>query len=98
MQMELENTFGKVGGASTYLQLVNMVKFQFTDSTDLPLQIQEFQENYTRILLNGHSKLSKDLTTFIFCSCVPESYQDTAWQYLNNITNISNYKIQDAIN
>ena len=35
----LEATFGKAGGASTYLQLVNMVKIQFTDSTDLLSQI-----------------------------------------------------------
>ena len=31
----LKTQFGKVGGASTYLQLVNMVKIQFTDLTDL---------------------------------------------------------------
>ena len=35
----LEATFGKVGGALTYLQLVNMVKIQFTDSTELLSQI-----------------------------------------------------------
>ena len=38
----LETTFGKAGGASTYLQLVNMVKIQFTDSMDLLSQIQQF--------------------------------------------------------
>ena len=42
----LETTFGQVGVALTYLQLVNMVKIQFTDSTDLLLQIQQFQDNY----------------------------------------------------
>ena len=42
----LETTFGKAGGASTYLQLVNMVKIQFTDSMDLLSQIQQFQDNY----------------------------------------------------
>ena len=41
----LEAKFGKVGGASTYLQLVNMVKIQFTDLTDLLSQIQQFQDN-----------------------------------------------------
>ena len=42
----LETTFGKAGGATTYLQLVNMVKIQFTDSTELLSQIQQFQDNY----------------------------------------------------
>ena len=37
-----ENCFRKVGGAMTYLQLVNMVKIQFTNLTDLLPQIQEF--------------------------------------------------------
>ena len=36
----LETKFGKAGGAQTYLQLVNMVKIQITDSTDLLPQIQ----------------------------------------------------------
>ena len=36
----LKTKFGAVGGAQTYLQLVNMVKIQFTDRTDLLLQIQ----------------------------------------------------------
>ena len=35
----LEAKFGKMGGALTYLQLVNMVKIQFTDSTALLSQI-----------------------------------------------------------
>ena len=61
----------------TYLQLVNMVKIQFTNLTDLLPQIQEFQENYTRMILNGHSKLSKDLIIFMFCSSLPESYELT---------------------
>ena len=69
----LETTFGAAGGALTYLQLVNMVKIQFTDSTDLLPQIQGFQDNYAQISLNGHSKLSKDLATFMFCSSSPDS-------------------------
>ena len=36
----------KRGGASTYLQVVNMVKIQFTDSVDMLSQIQQFQDNY----------------------------------------------------
>ena len=36
----LETEFGKAGGAQTYLQLVNMVKIQFTNLTDLLPQIQ----------------------------------------------------------
>ena len=47
-------------GALTYLQLVNMVKNQFTDPTDLLPQIQGFQDNYNWITLNGHSKLPED--------------------------------------
>ena len=94
----LEAKFRKAGRASTYFQLVNMVKIQFTNSLDLLLQIQEFQENCTQILSNGHSTLSKDITTFIFCSCLPNSYQDTTWKYFDNITSIANYKIQDTIN
>ena len=42
----LEATIRKAGGASTYLQLVNMVKIQFTDLMDLLTQIQQFQDNY----------------------------------------------------
>ena len=57
----LDAAFGKVGGASTYLQLVNMVKIQFTNSTDLLSQIQQFQDNYNQITSNGHSRLSEDL-------------------------------------
>ena len=53
--VQLETDFGRVGGALTYLQLVNMVKIEFTDSMDLLLQIQQFLENYNRITLNGHS-------------------------------------------
>ena len=46
---------------------------------------------------NGHSKPSEDLATFIFCSSLPDSYELTAWQYLNNITAIANYKLSDII-
>ena len=93
----LEATFGAVGGASTYLQLVNMVKIQFTDLMDLLPQIQGFQDNYNQITSNGHSRLSEDLATFMFCSNLPDSYESTAWQYLDNITAIVNYKISDII-
>ena len=46
----LETEFGAAGGAQTYLQLVNMVKIQITDSTDLLPQIQNFQDNYNLIM------------------------------------------------
>ena len=84
-------------GATTYLQLVNMVNIRFTNSTDLLLQIQEFQDNYNQILSIGHSELSEDLATFMLCSHLPKSYEATARQYLDNITNIANYKILDII-
>ena len=76
----LEATFGKAGEASTYLQLVNMVKIQFTNLMDLLSQIQQFQDNYNRITSNGHSGLSKDLATFMFCSSLSKSYKLTTWQ------------------
>ena len=93
----LEATYRKAGGASTYLQLVNMVKIQFTDSMDLLSQIQQLQDNYNQITSNGHSKLSEDLATFMFCLSLPDSYQLTAQQYLDNITTIANYKLSDII-
>ena len=93
----LEATFGEVGGASTYLQLVNMVKIQITNSMDLLSQIQQFQDNYNRITLNGYSRLSEDLATFMFCLSLPTSYELTTWQYLDNITAIANYKLTDII-
>ena len=93
----LEATFRKAGGALTYLQLVNMVKIQFTDSMDLLSQIQQFQDNNNQITSNGHSKLSEDLATFMFCSSLPDSYEPTAWQYLDNIMVIANYKLSDII-
>ena len=46
----LETEFGKAEGAQTYLQLVNMVKIQFTNSKDLLLQIQQFLDNYSWIV------------------------------------------------
>ena len=85
------------GGAQTYLQLVNMVKLQFTDSTDLLPQIQGFQDNYNLIMLNGHSRLSEDIATFMFCLSLPDSYKSTARQYLDNIMVIANYKLLDII-
>ena len=93
----LETEFGAAGWAQTYLQLVNMVKIQFTDSMDLLPQIQQFQDNYNLIMSNGHSKLSKDLATFLFCLSLPDSYESTAMQYLDNITNIANHKLSDVI-
>ena len=75
---KLEADFGQAGGASTYLQLVNMVKIEFTDSMELLQQIEQFLENYNRIMSNGHSKLSEDLATFMFCSSLPASYKQTA--------------------
>ena len=60
------------GGAQTYLQLVNMVKIQITDLKDLLPQIQKFQDNYNLITSNGHSTLSEDLATFLFCSSLPD--------------------------
>ena len=93
----LETKFGVAGGAQTYLQLVNMVKIQLTNSTDLLRQIQQFQDNYNLIMLNGYSKLSEDLATFLFCSSPPDSYESTARQYLDNTTAIANYKLTDVI-
>ena len=93
----LEAEFGKVGGESTYLQLVNMVKIQFTDLMELLPQIQQFQDNHNCITSNDHSKLSKDLATFMFCSSLPKSYEQTTQQYLDNITIIANYKLMDII-
>ena len=93
----LETEFGTAGGAQTYLQLVNMVKIQITDSTDLLPQIQNFQDNYNLITLNGNSRLSEDLATFLFCPSLPDSYEPTARQYLDNITAITNYKLADII-
>ena len=93
----LEAKFRAVGGASTYLQFINIVKIQFTNSMDLLPQIQQFQDNYNRITLNGHSRLSKDLATFMFCSSLPDSYESTAQQYMDNIIAIANYKITDVI-
>ena len=93
----LETAYGQAGGATTYLQMVNMVKIQFTNSMDLLSQIQQFQDNYNRITSNGHSKLSEDLATFMFCSSLPDSYELTTRQYLDNITAIANYKLLDII-
>ena len=75
----------------------SMVKIQFTNLVDLLWVIQQFQDNYNRITSNGHSKLSEDLATFMFCSSLPKSYKPTTWQYLKNITVIANYKLMDII-
>ena len=92
----LENKYGKARGATTYLQVVSLYKVHMMDSTLLLPQIQNFQENYTWILANGHSKLSEDIATFIFCFSLPTSYQDLASQYLTLI-NITKYSLQKII-
>ena len=93
----LETKYGKAGGATTYLQVVSLYKVHMTDSSPLLPQIQAFQENYMRILANGHSKLSEDIATFIFCSSLPTSYQDLASQYLISIEDITKYELQKII-
>ena len=85
----LETKYGKAGGANTYLQFVRMIKQTFTDSVDLLSQIQKFQENYRHVLSNGHSNITEDLVVFMFCSALPNSYQDTAHQYFDNIDDIT---------
>ena len=80
-----------------YLQLVNMVKIQITNSMDLLPQIEQFRDNYNLITSNGHSKLSEDLAPSLFCSSLPDSYKSTTRQYLDNITAIANYKLADII-
>ena len=93
----LETKYGKAGGANTHLQFVRMIKQTFTDSADLLSQIQKFQENYQCVLSNGHSNITEDLVVFMFCSALPDSYQDTARQYLDNIDDITKYKLQPII-
>ena len=93
----LETIYGKAGGATIYLQVVSLYKVHKTYSSPLLPQIQAFQENYTRILANGHSKISEDIATFIFCSSLPTSYQDLASQYLMLIENITKYELQKII-
>ena len=93
----LETKYRKAGGANTYLQFVGMIKQMFTDSTDLLSQIQKFQENYQHMLSNGHSTITEDLVVFMFCSALPDSYQDTTRQYLDNINDITKYKLQPII-
>ena len=90
----LETKYGKAGGANTYLQFVGMIKQTFHNSSDLLSQIQKFQENYQRVLSNGHSNITEDLVVFMFCSALPNSYQDTACQYLDNIDDITKSKLQ----
>ena len=88
----LEMKFRKAGGALTYLQMVNLLTLEMTDSENLLTQVQEFQENYLRILTNGHSKFSEDLVMFTFCSVLPLSYKEMAHQYLDNIDDITKHK------
>ena len=93
----LETKYGKAGGATTYLQGVSLYKVHMTDSSPLLPQIQAFQENDTQILANGHSKISEDIATFIFCSSLPTSYQDLTSQYLTSIKDITKYELQKII-
>ena len=93
----LETKYGKARGANTYLQLIGMIKQTFTNSTDLLSQIQKFQENYQCMLSNGHSNIMGVLIVFMFCSALPNSYQDTTCQYLGNINDTTKYKLQPII-
>ena len=93
----LETKYGKAGGATTYLQVVSLYKVHMMDSSPLLPQIQALQESYTWILANGHSKISEDIATFIFCSSLPTSYQDLASQYLTSIKDITKYELQKII-
>ena len=68
-----------------------------TNSDNLLTQVQEFQENYLWILANGHLKFFKDLITFTFCYVLPPSYKETTCQYLDNIDDITKYKLSDII-
>ena len=81
----------------TYLQLVNMITIKMADSNNPLTQVQEFQENYLQILAKSHSKFSEDLITFTFCSMLPPSYEETVCQYLDNIDDITKYKLSDII-
>ena len=90
----LETKYRKAGGAKTYLQFARMIKTTFSNSAELLSQIQKFQENYQRVLSNGHSNITEDLVVFMFCSALPNSYQDTTRQYLDNIDDITKYKLQ----
>ena len=93
----LETKYGKAEGATTYLQVVSLYKVHMMDSSLLLPQIQAFQNNYTWILANRHSKISEDIATFIFCSSLPTSYQDLASQYLTLIEDITKYELQKII-
>ena len=93
----LEVKFRASGGGTDLPPIGQHVKIQFTDLTDLLPQIQSFQDNYNLITSNGQSRLSEDLATFMFCLSLPDSYELTAWQYLDNISAIANYKLTDII-
>ena len=93
----LETKYGKAGGATTYLQVVSLYKVHMTDSAALLPQIQNFQENYEWILANGHSQISEEIATYIFCSSLAISYQDLASQYLTSIEDITKYSLQKII-
>ena len=91
----LETKYSKAGGAMTYLQLVNMMKSSMTDSQEITPQIQMFQENYKKITSNGYSQLSEDLATFMLASVLPDLFQPTAREYLDNIDDIKKIKLSD---
>ena len=90
-------SFQKSGGSNNLPPIGQHGEIQFTNPTDLLPQIQQCQENYTWITSNGHSRLSKDLATFMLCFSWPKSYKLTAWQYLDNIMSTANYKLTDII-
>ena len=93
----LETKYRKAGGANTYLQFIEIIKQTFHNSSDLLSQIQKFQENYQCVLSNGYSSITEDLVVFMFCSTLPDSYQDTTRQYLDNVDDITKYKLQPII-
>ena len=72
-----------------------MMKSSMTDSQEITPQIQTFQENYEKITSNGYSQLSEDLATFMLASALPDLFQPTARQYLDNIDDIKKIKLSD---
>ena len=90
----LETRFGKAGGAQTYLQLVNMITIKMTNLENLLMQIQEFQENYTRILTNGHSTFSEILSHSLSAPhyhCLMKRQHTNTW-IISMILSSTNYQ------
>jgi len=94
---KLKTRFKKAGGAQTYLQLINCIHATFTDSKELSPQIQLFQDNYNKINSNGHSTLSEDLAVFMLTSALPKKYQATARLYIDNIDDITKFRLSEII-